>query len=308
MAAVKLNRTNFGELLTPIHKKIFFDSYKAKEKQYTDFFKVDKMNKKDESFPHLGAFGVWGSNTEGSDFNFDDIAQGDVATFTARRFDKAYEVTWELMQDDQYNVMKGNGKGGSAQKLANGLRATEETDAASVVKNGFANVGYDGVALFSATHPLINSTALGDNLIDGVLSDENLKAALTKMRLQVDEAGVLIAAHADRLVVHPDWEFTARALIGSTLQAGTDLNDKNTLPGLKIAVCDYLADAVSTDKPWFVQDSSMDNLLFLWRENPIFDSEKIDNKMDYRFYGYCRFDTGYVDWRGLVGSKGVTTP
>jgi phage major head subunit gpT-like protein len=300
--SVKLSRSNFGELLTPIHKKIFFDSYKEKEKQYTQSFKVDKMTQKEETFPHLGSFGAWTSNTEGSDFNFDEITQGNTATFTATRYDKAYEVTWELMQDDQYNVFRGNGKGGGAQKLAKGLRATEETAAANVISGGFANTGYDGVSLFNSAHPLTDSVSTCSNIITGGLDDENLKAALTMMRTQTDEAGVLIAAHADKLIVHPDWEFTARALIGSTLQAGTNYNDKNTLPSLKVIVNDYLA--AGSDKPWYIQDSSLDNLLFLWREDPIFDSEKIDNKMDYRFYGYCRFAVGYVDWRGLVGSKG----
>lgn len=269
-----MTRTSFGTLLTPVHKKIFFDSYDAKEKQYDKTFKTDTMEAKQATYPHLGAFGKWAANTEGSDFNLSDIAAGNTATFTAKRFDKAYEVTWELVQDDQYNVFKGAGKGGSAQKLARGLAATEESQAASV--------------------------------ITGELSDAKLKEALTKMRMQTDEAGVLCAAHASRLVVHPDWEFTARALVGSTLQAGTANNDKNTIPGLEILVWDYLADETSGSKIWYVQDGSMDNLMFLWREKPIFDSEKIDNKMDYRFYGYCRFDCGYVDWRGLVGSKGVT--
>jgi hypothetical protein len=30
--------------------------------------------------------------------------------------------------------------------------------------------------------------------------------------------------------------------------------------------------------------------------------------MDYNMYGYTRFDTGYCDWRGLVGSMGVNAP
>ena len=303
--ANKMTRASFGELLTPVHKKIFFDSYDEKKKQYDKTFKIDTMEAKQATYPHLGAFGQWDSNTEGSDFNLSDIAEGETATFTARRFDKAYEVTWELVQDDQYNVFKGAGKGGSAQKLARGLAATEESNAADVLINGFSQNGYDGVPLFSDAHPLINSTDEGDNIITGVLNDENLKAALTKMRLQQDEAGVLVAAHANRLVVHPDWEFTARALVGSTLQAGTNLNDVNTVPNMEILVWDYLADDTSGNKIWYVQDGSMDNLMFLWREKPIFDSEKIDNKMDYRFYGYCRFDCGYVDWRGLVGSTGV---
>ncbi len=304
--ATKLERSNFAALLTPVHRKVFFDSYNKKKKQYTEIFKVDDMHAKEESFPHLGAFGKWDENTEGNDFNQADIAAGDVATFTARRFDKAYEVTWELVQDDLYNVMRGFGRGGSASKLGGGLQATEESQAADVILKGFSENGYDSVPLFSANHPLIGSSETCSNLVSGGLTDETLKEALTMMRLQKDEAGVLVAAHADRLVVHPDWEFTARALIGSTLQAGTNNNDKNTVPHLDITVWDYLYDGDSTAKPWFVQDSSMDNLMFLWREKPIFDSEKIENKMDYRFYGYCRFDTGYVDWRGLVGSAGQT--
>ena len=305
MTVSKLSRNNFAELLTPVHRKVFFESYNKKPKQYTSIFKVDNMHAKEETFPHLGAFGKWSENTEGNDFNQADIAMGDVATFTAKRFDKAYEVTWELVQDDLYNALKGFGRGGSASKLGGGLGATEESEAASVILKGFTENGYDGVPLFSESHPLVNSTNTSSNLVSGGLSDETLKEALTKMRLQTDEAGVLVAAHADRLIVHPDWEFTARALIGSTLQAGTANNDKNTLPGLDIVVWDYLYDVAGTDKPWFVQDSTMDNLLFLWREKPIFDSEKIENKMDYRFYGYCRFDTGYADWRGLCGSKGI---
>lgn len=301
-----MNRSNFASLLTPIHRKVFFDTYNKKDKQYAKIFKVDEMHAKEETFPHLGAFGKWAENTEGSPFNQGEIAEGDIATFTARRFDKAYEVTWELVQDDLYNVMKGFGRGGSASKLGGGLQATEESQAANVILSGFSTNGYDGVSLFSDAHPLISSSETSSNLVSGALTDATLKEALTKMRLQKDEAGVLVAAHADRLVVHPDWEFTARALVGSTLQAGTSNNDKNTLPHLDITVWDYLYDAAGGQKPWFVQDSSMDNLMFLWREKPIFDSEKMENKMDYRFYGYCRFDTGYVDWRGLVGSTGIS--
>ncbi len=305
MAVEKMNRENFAALLTPVHRKVFFDTYGTKKKQYTQIFKVDEMHAKEASFPHLGGFGKWEENTEGNDFNMANANQGDTAVFTARRFDKAYEVTWELVQDDLYNVMKGNGRGGSASKLGRGLQATEEAEAANVILEGFTNGGFDKTPLFSESHPIKNGSEVACNYLSGSLTDARLKEALTMMRLQQDDAGVLVAAHADRLVVHPDWEFTARALVGSTLQAGTNNNDKNTLPHLDVIVWDYLANNATGIKPWFVQDSSMDNLMFLWREKPIFDSEKIENKMDYRFYGYCRFDTGHVDWRGLVGSEGI---
>ncbi len=304
--AAMMTRENFAELLTPIHKKVFFDSYNEKPLVYKSIFKTDTMNAKEQTYPHLGALGLWAENTEGSKFNHDKFDEGENASFTARRFDKAYELTWELVQDDLYNVMKGIGKGGSAKALGRGLRATEEEEAAKIIKNGFANVGYDGKALFATDHPLINSASECSNLIEGALTDETLKQALTLMRLQKDEAGILINASASQLVVCPELEFTAKAIVNSILQSGTNNNDVNTVPNLTVRVWDNLSDSTGETKPWFIQDTSMDNLLFLRRENPIFDSEKIQDQMDYRMYGYTRFDVGYCDWRGLVGSKGVT--
>lgn len=303
--AAMMTRANFAELLTPVHKKVFFDSYNEVPMVYKKIFKVEKMNAKTQSYPHLGAFGLWAQNTEGSKFNHDAFAEGEVASFEAKRYDKAYQLTWELVQDDLYNVMKGIGKGGSAKGLGRGLRATEETETAGVISGGFDNVGYDGKALFAADHPLINSSATCSNLIEGALTDENLKKAMTLMRQQKDEAGIVISASAKRLVVCPELEFVAKAIVNSILQSGTNNNDVNTIPNMEVVVWDYLSDSTGATKPWFIQDPSFDNLLFLRREEPIFGSEKIQDQMDYNMYGYTRFDVGYCDWRGLVGSKGV---
>ncbi len=304
--AAMMTRDNFAELLTPIHKKIFFDSYNEKPLVYKSIFKTDKMDAKKQTYPHLGAFGLWQTNTEGSKFNHDKFDEGEVASFEAKRYDKAYQLTWELVQDDLYNVMKGIGNGGSAKGLGRGLRATEEAETASVILKGFDNTGYDGKALFAKDHPLINSESECSNLIEGPLTDESLKAALTLMRLQKDEAGILISASATQLVVCPELEFTAKAIVNSILQSGTSNNDVNTIPNLTVRVWDNLSDPEGTMKPWFIQDTSLDNLLFLRREEPIFGSEKIQDQMDYNMYGYTRFDVGYCDWRGLVGSKGVS--
>lgn len=301
-----MTRDTFGELMTPIHKKIFFDSYNEKEMIFKKIFKNEKMNGKTQTYPHLGAFGLWETNTEGSEFNEDSFEEGNVASFEAKRYDKSYILTWELMQDDRYNVMKGIGKGGSAKGLGRSLRATQETDTSNVIKNGFDNTGYDGVALFSNAHPLAsNSSVVGKNLIEGALSDESLKAALTLMSTQVDEAGTPIAARANQLIVCPELEFVAKAIVHSILQSGTNNNDVNTIPNLEVIVWNYLSDPTGATKPWFIQDTSLDNLLFLPREEPIFDSERISAKMDYRMFGYTRYDCGYCDWRGLVGSTGV---
>lgn len=301
-----MTRDNFGELLTPVHKKIFFQGYNEKPAQYSKIFKKDTMRAKQQTYPHLGAMGIWDEGHEGQVFNLKDFSQGAKATFIATRYDASYKVTWELVQDDLYGVMKGIGKGGNAKALGKGLRNREEVNCAKVVLDGFSTPGYDGKPLFAADHPLIDSDKTCSNLINGALTDANLKKALTLLRSQLDEAGMPIQARANLLVVHPDLEFTAKAIVQSQLQSGTNNNDKNTVPNLEVFVWDYLINDEGLT-PWFVQDTSFENLLFLTREAARFGDQFIPGQIDTLFYGYSRFAEGYVDWRGLVGSTGVNT-
>jgi phage major head subunit gpT-like protein len=298
-----MNRTNFGQLLTPIHRKIFFESYMELMPQYVKFCDVGTMNKATETMPHMGAFGPWEENNEGGVINEDEMSQGDTATFTARRFDKGYEVTWELVRDDLYNVMAGYGKNGrSAMALGRGLNATIEQDVADVINNGFANTGYDGVSLFSASHPLADSSSLGVNLLTGKLNDINLKNAAIVMRETPDEAGVRAKITPNQLLV-PIWlEYTAKDVQSSRGPADELSNNENTTPMLDIVVLDYL----TSETAWVLRSKQVENFKMLWRDRPIFDSQPIPKKVDKFFFGYARFDSGYADWRGAVGSTGAT--
>ena len=297
---MKLTRDNFQELLTPIHKKIIADEYQKVPEQFPQVFTVFDMRKKDETFPHIGAFGLWAENTEGNTINEDQISEGPTARLEARRFDKGYTVTWELTKDDLYGVLNGRGKDGSAQMLARGLRATLETEAANVINNGFTQNGYDGVTLFSSAHPLADSSDVGDNLISGELTPTNVKDGMTKMRQQVNEAGVLIQARAKQLIVGPDNEYTAYEITRSTNQAHELSNTANVIEGLKIIVLDYI-----DDKIWVLRDPNIENLMFGWREKPFYDSMQLPKSVDFFMFGYTRFDVGAIDWRGLVGSTGT---
>jgi len=296
---MKMTRDNFGVLLTPIHRKIVFMAYNEKAPQYTDLFSVGSMTKKDETYPHLGAFGMWDDNNEGAVINEDSMSEGPTATFTAVRYDKGYSLTWELVRDDLYNVKKGLGIGGSAPALGKGLRTTIETKCATILNGGFSNTGYDSSALFATDHDLVDSATDGDNLITGAISDANVKAALTKLRGTLDEAGMKLGVNADILWAAADKEWDVYTILQSAGQSGTGDNDKNVIPRLRPVINDYL-----TAGYWGVKDSSYENLKFLWRDKPIFDSQPISKTVDHFMYGYARFDEGYMDWRGIVGSAG----
>jgi hypothetical protein len=299
---MKLTRDNFRELLEPIHKKIIADTYAQLPEQYTQVVTVGDMDKKTVSYPHIGAFGKWKENTEGNTINETEIHEGDVAYFTARRFDDGYSVTWELTRDNLYGstgVLAGFGKGGSAQALARGLRATVETEAAAPINNGFTNVGYDGVPLFSDSHPLTDSNLLGDNLVTGPLNPENVKTGMTKLRNTLNEAGIKIPARAKQLVVGPDNEFTALEILKSVNQAYELSNTANVIEGIRPIVWDYIEGNI-----WMLRDPEYENIKLMWRDRPRFDSMPLPKTVDWFMYGYTRFDTGYMDWRGIVGSTG----
>src|SRR5690554_4354300 len=99
---MKMTRDNFQELLEPIHKKIVADTYAKLPKQYGSVVTTGDMDKANVSYPHVGAFGKWKKNTEGNTINETEISEGDVAHFSAQRFDDGYSVTWELTKDNLY--------------------------------------------------------------------------------------------------------------------------------------------------------------------------------------------------------------
>jgi len=299
--AVTMTRDNFAKLISPLHQKFFIDQYKELEEQFSKIFTVENMTMKSETEVIEGAFGLWDKSTEGSTIDEDSMSEGPTITYTADRFTKGYEMTWELIQDDFRNVLQGKGKGGSAQALGKGLHATVETQATSVLNSGFSNTGYDGVALFSASHPLIDSASTCSNLLSGALTDANLKSGITTMRQTVDEAGVQIACKPKKLIVPNELEFTAKQILMSVNVAGEMSNTKNTLPSLELLVMDYLTSATA----WFLCDPLMRSLVFKWREKPFFNYTDLQKKVDKFFYGYARWTQGYSNYRGIAGSTGL---
>jgi len=303
---MKMTRENFPEILTPIHSKHFFNAIDEKPLQYSAVCTEEMMNRNEDTEQHEGGFGLWDTNTEGNAINEDEMHEGDTVTYTAGRIDKGYEVTWEMVQDDQANLFKnvlsGKGKNGGARMLGRGYRATIETAVATVYSGGFANTGYDGAAMCSNSHTSAEGATL-DNLTTGALTATTLKAGLTLMRNQYDETGeVKVQCRADQLIVAGDNEWNAHEILESSLKAQELSNTKNVLPKLNVVILDYLPTAAAAY--WWLRDSSVDNVKIKFREKVWFDSQPIPKTVDWFFFGFCRYATGYSDFRGIVGSAG----
>lgn len=302
------NVENFGKLLEPGLRKIFFETYDELPEQYARIYNVDTSTKAREHDWGMGAFGDWEKRTSQFDtVAYKKLSPGLDRVYIHEAFTQGFMITREMYDDDQYRQMEKMPKA-----MARSGRAKVEKDAMIPLLQGFDKLTrpiYDGEALFSATHPLLDAGGkTGSNLATGVLNDVNLKKALQLMRETPDEAGNLAQFKATKLIIPPALEDQAMRLLHSAQISGTELNDTNKFlkqSGLEIVVLDYLgAAAGGSDTHWFLQDGSRHELNFFWRVRPEFKWDESFDDFVAKYRGYMRYSFGVSDWRGLIGSEG----
>lgn len=301
------NTANFGKLLEPGLRKIFFEVYDEEAEQFSRIYNVMDSEKARETDWGLGAFGDWTQrSTQLDTVDYKTLATGYARTYTHNAFTQGFMITREMYDDDQYRQMEKMPKA-----MARSGRAKVEKDALQPLITGFATNGYDGVPLFSLSHPLISkSGGTAKNFLTGKLTDANLKIAIQIMRETPDEAGSMMQLRPTRLIVPPALEDTATRLLGSENMSGTANNDTNAFlrsKGIEIVVLEYLGTAGGgNDNYWYLQDGARHELNFFWRKRPEFKwAEEFDNFVA-KYRGYMRYSCGYSDWRGIVGSNGTT--
>lgn len=300
---------NFSKLLYPGLRKVFFESYDEIPEQFPKIYNVETSTSATETDYGLGAFGDWEERKSELDtVAYAKISDSGEVTYKHKAFTKGFMIGRELFDDEKYGQMKK-----MAKALARAGRAKVEKDAVQPLLKGFTGdsntiLGRDGKALFAADHALADSESTCSNLMEGALTEANLKKAMKMMREQLDEAGNLIQMKATKLIIPPALEDTARRLLHSTQLPGTELNDTNEYlkDSMQIVVMDYLgASAGGSDTCWFLQDGNRHELNFFWRVKPEFKNTDDFDTFVAKYRGYMRYSMGFSDWRGMVGSKGL---
>jgi len=299
---------NFGVLLEPKLRKLFYETYNEVPEQYSKLFHVNTSKKAKETDYGLGAMSPWtefGSSTtavSGSNpmptIQYQTIDAGLERTYIHKEFASGFMVERKFADDEMYNVIEKMPK-----DLARAGRYKVETDAISLFNNAFDSTKtiYDGKALIAANHPLLNG-GTASNLVTGALSDTTLKQAIILSQNQKDEAGKLIQMHFDTLVVPPALQFLAEELMKSPYKTGSNVNDINALKDeMKIVVNPFLTDPDA----WFIMDSKRHQLNFFWRVKPEFKREEDFDTLVAKYRGYMRYSFGCSDFRGIIGSPGT---
>ena len=303
---------NFGKLLYPGLRKIFFETYDELPEQFSKIYNVNTSNSATETDYGMGAFGDWTERTdELSVVDYAKISEAGEVTYKHKAFTKGFMISRELYDDEKYGQMKK-----MAKALARAGRAKVEKDAVQPLLKGFQGgtgtiKGRDGLELFHKAHTLVDSDATCGNMLEKELNEASLKEAIQMMASQKDEAGNLVQMKATKLIVPPALEDTALRLLHSAQLPGTNHNDTNEYlkDKLQVVVMDYLgATAGGNDKCWFLQDGNRHELNFFWRVKPEFKNEEDFDTFVAKYRGYMRYSLGFSDWRGMVGSTGGVSP
>jgi len=214
-----------------------------------------------------------------------------------------YAITRKAIDDNLYKTQFQPSNLG----LIESFQQTKEIYGANVMNTATtynANIGGDGVALCSTSHPIDGGTVANRPSVDVDLNEATLLNAVIGIRTNLkDQAGLKVFARGRKLIIPPQLEPTAIRLTKTELRPGTADNDVNaimmTAGGLPegYMVNDYLTSAYA----WFLL-TNIDGLSYM--ERIAFETDmQVDFVTDNLLVkGYERYSFGYYNWRSIWGS------
>jgi hypothetical protein len=241
--------------------------------------------------------------TEGGQTSFDNNA-GERYVYNQEHNEIAlgYAMTRKAIDDNLYKTQFHPSNLG----LFESFHQTKEIYGANVLNTGNvynANVGGDGVALFSTAHPIDGLTIANTPTTQVDLNEASLLNTMINIRTNFrDQAGLKMFARGRKLVIPPALEPVAIRLTKTELRPGTADNDVNailsTAGGVPegYMVMDFLTSAFA----WFML-TNIAGLAYMERI-PFETDMQVDFVTDNLLTkAYERYSLSYFNWRAAYG-------
>lgn len=138
----------------------------------------------------------------------------------------------------------------------------------NLATTAISGLGGDGQPLLSTSHPYDLGTWANTGTTQADLNETTLLGGQKNIRKNyVDEAGILVDVHAERLLIPVDLEDTAIRLTKTELRPGTANNDVNAIPlmaGVGIPQGYRVMRYFTSARQWFLQ-TNVEGLVYLDR-------------------------------------------
>jgi hypothetical protein len=303
--AAPMRSTDFRSIVEPILNECFDGVYDQRADEWSRVFREeDGIPRNYHEEPVLYGFGAAPQLPDGTPVTYQ---QGGVL-FLKRYLYKVYGLAFALTKvlvEDGDHIRIGQVY---ARHLAQSLVETKELLAANVLNTAF-NASYpggDGVALNSASHPIVNGTFSNLLATAANLSQTSLEQMLIQIRQAVDNNGKKIRLVPRQLIVAPGNIFQAEVLLKSVLRTGNANNDIN--PVKSIGLLDEGAAVLSrltSSTAWWVQTDAPEGFKLLMRRRLEKTMEGDFETDSMRYKATERYDLGFTDPRCAFGTPGV---
>lgn len=299
---------NHPELLERDSKEIFFKSHDMQEAMYPSLFKVLQSTKGYEDGMRVAGLGTFHTKAEGTPFGFDDPVSTAKVRNVHTVFGLGYRVTYEMVQDDQHDVIDQ-----MPADLGDAARDHRERLAWSLVNDAFTGTTYTGlrdgaapVSLCNSTHTNLKTGTVQSNILSPSvsLSSTGLESLMTTASTTTSDEDRFINLNQSKLVFHPNLQHQAHVLLNTEYASGGSDNDRSTVVTSRsgITPCrDKGIPYLTSETAWFLAGDS--DLRWYDRADLTFERAKDADTLDMKFYAYYRALVCFFDWRGFWGSN-----
>lgn len=296
-----MNRQNMAETLEVGLRKVFMQSFRQKEEFWRKFFNMESMDRASISDVGFTDFGPMQEGSELGGYTYDDALPGFRTTYTPVKYQKAFKISEELLDDDQNALMRRYPKA-----MGRSVRHTLETTHFTHFNNAFdsAYAGGDGKELLATDHPLVGGGTQANELATAAnLSETSLEQAFTDIMLMVDDRGKFIQLMPDKLIVPPQLWGTAQRIDQTTNEVGTANNTVNVMKG-RFPGGRHVVPFLTSTKAWFIQ-CDQHEMVHFWRKRITFGFEDDFDTDAYKYKTRGRWTSGWSSPWGMFGSPGV---
>ena len=304
--AAPMRSTDFRSIVEPILNEVFDGVYDQRADEWSRVFREQEgIPRNYHEEPVLYGFGAAPQMADGTPVTYQQGGVLFLKRYVYNVYGLAFALTKVLVEDGDH-IRVGQTY---AKHLAQSLIETKETLAANVLNNAFtggATAGGDGVALNSASHPIVNGTFSNLLTTAANLSQTSLEQMLIQIRQAVDNNGKKIRLTPKQLVVAPGNVFQAEVLLKSVLRAGNANNDIN--PIKSIGLLDEGAAVISrltSPTAWWVQTDAPEGMKLMMRRKLEKTMEGDFETDSMRYKATERYDIGFTDPRAMYGTPGV---
>ena len=300
-----ISRAQLLKELLPGLNALFGLEYARYGEEHKQIFETESSERSFEEETKLSGFSAAPVKNEGSAIAYDNAQEAWTARYNHETIALGFSITEEAIEDNLYDSLSAR----YTKALARAMAYTKQTKAAAVLNNGFDSdyPGGDGVALFSASHPLVGG-GTNSNIpsTPADLNETSLEAAVIQIAAWTDERGLLIAAKPKKLVVPPSLMFVATRLLETELRVSTADNDINAIKSNGAIPEGYTVNHFLTDPDAWFLTTDVPNGLKHFVRTPM--AQNMDGDFDtgnVRYKSRERYSFGWSDPLGMYGTEGA---